>query len=86
MKMIIVTLRFFGNSGETSYDMEMPCQVPIATLISHICQTINLYSEGTVNLQPRGVGLWCHRLERLLAPNETLESAGVWNGDRLDLK
>ena len=86
MKMVIVTLRFLGMSGETSYDMEMPCQVPTKILISHICQTINLYSEGTVDLQPQGVGLWCHRLNRLLAPDETLESAGVWSGDRLDLK
>ena len=86
MKMVIVTLSFNTAAGETSYDMEMPCQVPAKVLISHICQTINLYCEGTVELQPQDKGLWCHRLQRLLAPGETLEDAGIWNGDRIDLK
>lgn len=86
MKMKIVTFTFSMGGGEISYDMEMPCQVPARTLITHICQTINLYSEGALDLQPQGLQLWCRRLERVLSANETLEDAGVWNGDHLDLK
>ena len=86
MKMVIVTLSFFTGSGETSYDMEMPCQVAARLLISHICQTVSLYSEGAVDLQPQGLRLYCRRLDRVLTPEETLENAGIWNGDHLELK
>lgn len=86
MKMVIVTLTFKAGAEEKSYDMEMPCQVPVRPLISHICQTLNLYLEGTADLQPQGLRLWCRRLERALSPEETLEDAGIWNGDHLDLK
>ena len=85
MNMIIVTLTFTAGGEAISYDMEMPCQVPARTLIAHICQTVNLYCEGALELQPQGLQLRCRRLERVLAPTETLEDAGVWNGDHLDL-
>ena len=83
MKMVIVTLTC---AAEKSYDMEMPCQVPVKPLITHICQTLNLYTEGAINLQPQSLRLWCRRLERVLSPGETLEDAGIWNGDHIDLK
>lgn len=86
MKMVIVTLSLSTGAEEKSYDMEMPCQVPVRPLIAHICQTLNLYSEGTLDPKPQGLRLWCRRLERMLAPDETLEDAGIWNGDHLDLK
>ena len=86
MKMIIVTLSYYTGSGETSYDMEMPCQVPARLLIAHICQTVSLYTEGAVELQPQSLRLHCRRLERALSPEETLEDAGIWNGDHIDLK
>ena len=86
MKMVIVTLSYDTGSGETSYDMEMPCQVPARPLIAHICQTISLYTEGAAALQSQSLRLYCRRLERALSPEETLEDAGVWNGDHLDLK
>lgn len=86
MKMVIVTLSCTANSVEKSYDLEMPCQVPVKPLITHICQTLNLYTEGAADLKPQGLGLWCRRLERMLTPDETLEDAGIWNGDHIDLK
>lgn len=86
MKMVIVTLSFYAGSRETSYDMEMPCQVPARSLIAHICQTISLYTEGAVALQPQSLRLHCRRLERALNSEETLENAGIWNGDHFDLK
>lgn len=86
MKMVIVTLTCTADAEEKSYDMEMPCQVPVRPLIAHICQTISLYTEGTVNLQPQGLQLHCRRLNRTLTPEETLEDAGIWNGDHMDLK
>lgn len=86
MKMVIVTLTCTAAAAEKSYDLEMPCQVPARPLIAHICQTINLYTEGAVDLQPQGLRLWCRRLERALSPEETLEDAGIWNGDHIDLK
>lgn len=86
MKMVIVTLTYGAGSEETSYDMEMPCQVPVRPLITHICQTLSHYSEGALDPNPQGLRLWCRRLERVLAPDETLEDAGIWNGDHMDLK
>ena len=86
MKMVIVTLTFKAGAEEKSYDMEMPCQVPVCSLSVHICQTLDFYLEGTADLRPQGLQLWCRRLERTLFAEETLEDAGVWNGDHLDIK
>lgn len=86
MKMVIVTLTCSAGPDEKSYDMEMPCQIPVRPLIAHICQTLSLYTEGTLDPKPQGLRLWCRRLERMLTPDETLEDAGVWNGDHIDLK
>ena len=86
MKMVIVTLSFVTGGAEKSYDMEMPCQVNAKALTAHICQTLNLYSEGRIQLQPTALQLWCRRLNRALSAYETLDDAGIWNGDHLDLK
>lgn len=86
MKMVIVTLSFVSGGAEKSYDMEMPCQVNAKSLTANICQTLNLYSEGRIVLEPSALQLWCRRLNRMLTPNETFEDAGIWNGDHLELK
>lgn len=86
MKMVIVTLSFVAGGTEKSYDMEMPCQANVKSLTAHICQTLQLYSEGRIELQPLALQLRCRRLDRVLNPNETLEDAGIWNGDHLELK
>ena len=86
MKMVIVTLTCAAGAAEKSYDMEMPLQVPVRILIDHVCQILSLYTEGEADLKPQGLRLWCRRLERTLAPDETLEDVGIWNGDHIDLK
>lgn len=86
MNMVIVTLSTVVAGAEKSYDMEMPCQVPAKTLATHICQTLSAYTEGRLKPDAGAVRLWCRRLARFLAPEETLETAGIWNGDHLDLK
>ena len=86
MKMVIVTLSHSTAGSEISYDMEMPTQIAVKPLTSHICQTLSHYTENRIQPDPAGKKLWCRRLERILSPNETLEDAGIWNGDHLELR
>ncbi len=86
MRMVIVSLSYSTSDGSRTYDMEMPCHIPVKTLAEQICQTLALYTgDGTFyNLgRPQ---LYCRRLGRNLHPQETLEQAGVWNGDYIEMK
>ena len=85
MKMVIATLSFVAGSETLSYDMEMPCQVETKSLITHICQTIQQYTEGRISLDPNTLQLSCRRLNRTLHSQETFDDAGIWNGDHLEL-
>lgn len=86
MKMVIVTLSCYADGTEKSYDMEMPCQIAARPLTAHICQTLSYYTEGGIQIEPAGKRLHSRRLNRELSPEETLEEAGIWNGDHIDLK
>ena len=86
MGMVIVTLSFTQNGSEKAYDMEIPCHVPVNILIRHICETLRNYSEGSLRPNAENLRLFCRRLNRMLATNETFEQAGIWNGDYIDLK
>ena len=86
MKMVIVTLSCTSEGAEKSYDMEMPCQIAVKPLTAHILQTLSHYTENRIQIDPAGRQLWCRRLQRVLQETETLEDAGIWNGDHLDLR
>lgn len=86
MNMVIVSLSYAAPGGTRTYDMEMPCHIPAQTLAEHICQTLDLYTGGSTGSSRTGLRLYCRRLGRALAPQETLEQAGVWNGDHIDMQ
>ena len=86
MKMVIVTLTYRPDGVEKSYDMEMPCDVPARILGKHICQTLENYTGAAVWQANEPVQLYCQRLNRMLSPSESLEQAGVWNGDHMELR
>ena len=80
MNKIIVTLKERRNLF--SYDVELPLNIKVEQLKYHIVETIQALDtnvfEGTVKYS-----LFCERLGRTLVDDETLEEAGVWNGDYL---
>lgn len=86
MEMVIVTLRCGSGENKKHYDMEMPCGVPALYLVKHICETLRAYSGGRLHLDSARLTLYCPRLDRTLHNTETLENAGIWNGDYLELK
>lgn len=64
------------------FDLEVPKDVESEKLLDDILEALRGYAP---ELQWRisEVTLWDRRLGRILKPGETLESAGVWNGDYL---
>lgn len=86
MNMVIVSLTYTAAGTSRTYDMEMPCHIPAKTLAEHICQTLDLYTGGTTGPSRARLQLYCRRLGRVLGPQETLEQAGVWNGDHIDMQ
>lgn len=82
MKNLIVTV---GDSfSGRKFDLEVPADVESEKLLDDILETLRGYAP---ELQWRisEVTLWAQRLGRVLKPGETLEQAGVWNGDYLYL-
>lgn len=85
MNAVIVTINFKYENGTKGYDVELPCGVPADRLAAHIAQAVNGYSRR-YRLPLSGGQLYCPRLKRCLAPEETLERAGIWNGDYIILQ
>ena len=86
MKMVIVTVTYHYNSQQKSYDMEIPCNVPVKILKNHIAQVLKSYTKGQLVFDAHKLHLSCRRLERTLLPDETFEQANIWNGAHIDLK
>ena len=80
--MIIVTIQFLMLNKRKSYDMEIPTDVPFSVVVAQIAETINSYNPS-YNLSSLGMCLESKRLGRVLNYDETVESAGIWNGDFL---
>lgn len=82
MNHLIVTV--CDNFSGRQFDLEVPKDVESEKLLDDILETLRGYAP---ELQWRiaEVSLWDRRLGRLLKPGETLENAGVWNGDYLYL-
>jgi len=80
MNKIIVTLK--EKQGFFCYDVELPLNVKVGQRKYHIVETIRALDRnvlsGTVVYS-----LFCERIGRNLVDSETLEEAGVWNGDYL---
>ena len=82
MDKIIVTIRD-RNKRFTSYDLELPTTVLIRQLKKDIVETLNSYKKSLF-LSDQNVVLTAPSLRRTLSDNETLDIAGVWNGDYID--
>lgn len=78
MESIIVTVTDLKKSF--LYDLELPVDIPQKKLTEDIVEALNGY-DPALGLSADGAGLYCNRTGKRLGPDETLESAGVWNGD-----
>lgn len=65
-------------------DLELPTNVPARKLAHHIAEALKNYNPDCL-LGSYPNGLYCNRLGRRLNPEETLEAAGIWNGDFITL-
>ena len=82
MENIIVTVTNISKSF--LYDLELPVTVMIDKLKDDVVETLNGYNPDLF-LQTATTNLFCNRIGRQLSDDETLESAGVWNGDYITL-
>ncbi len=78
MDNIIVTATNLTKSY--MYDLEVPTNLTIDKLKDDMVETLNGYNPDLF-LSTAVTELFCNRLGRNLLSHETLESAGVWNGD-----
>ena len=82
MENMIVTVT---NVSKTFlYDLELPAAVTIDKLKGDIVEALNGYRPELL-LQNAGIKLFCNRMGRQLKEEETMEAAGVWNGDYITL-
>ena len=82
MENIIVTATNISKSF--LYDLELPTTVTIDKLKDDIVEALNGYNPDLF-LNTDSTVLFCNRIGRQLSNDETLESAGVWNGDYITL-
>lgn len=82
MENIIVTVT--NISKVYLYDIEVPTNISIEKLKDNIVEALNGYNPDLF-LQSATTELFCNRLGRRLKAEETLENAGVWNGDYITM-
>ena len=82
MENIIVTVTNISKSY--LYDLEVPTSITIDKLKDDIVEALNGYNPDLF-LRTATIGLFCNRIGRQLADEETLETAGVWNGDYITI-
>ena len=78
MKKIIVTLTNENNSF--FFDMELPTQYPVEKMYSTIVDLLN-QNQSKIVFKVAGLLLVANRQKKIIPPNNTLEEAGIWNGD-----
>lgn len=71
MERLIVSI---SRRGEGELDLEVPADLPVGDLIQELTLALGWDQRGQIYADPPG---------RVLAPNETLAQAGVWEGARL---
>lgn len=82
MENIIVTVT--NISKAFLYDLEVPTNVTIDRLKDDIVEALNGYNPDLF-LRTATTELFCNRMGRQLNADETLETAGVWNGDYITI-
>ena len=82
MENIIVTVTNLQQSY--FYDLEVPVEITIGKLKADIVEALNGYNSELM-LQATSTELFGNRLGRQIRSHETMESAGVWNGDYITI-
>lgn len=82
MENIIVTVTNISKSY--LYDIEVPTNITIDKLKDDIVEALNGYNPDLF-LRTATTELFCNRIGRQLKAEETLENAGVWNGDYITI-
>ena len=82
MENIIVTVTNISKSY--LYDIEVPTNITINKLKDDIVEALNGYNPDLF-LRTATTELFCNRIGRQLKAEETLENAGVWNGDYITI-
>ena len=82
MENIIITVTNLTKSY--FYDLEVPTNITIDKLKDDIVEALNGYNPDLF-LKTATPELFCNRLGRQIQPEETLENAGVWNGDYITI-
>jgi len=82
MENIIITVTNLTKSY--FYDLEVPTNITIDKLKDDIVEALNGYNPDLF-LKTATTELFCNRLGRQIQPEETLENAGVWNGDYITI-
>ena len=82
MENIIVTAT--NISRTFLYDLELPTDVTGDKLKADVVEALN-GQDNRLMLNADSTVLFCNRIGRQLGNDETLKSAGVWNGDYITL-
>lgn len=80
MENLIVTVT--DQYGSFSCDIEIPCKITVRMLIRDLFKSSTDFIPVRFK-EPAAMQLFSVRMERILSDNETMESAGIWNGDIL---
>lgn len=80
---IIITLK--DESGNFGYDLEVPTDIHVGTLIGNIKETLNSYNSQLIQTR-RFNDLYSIRLNETLNHKRSLGNIGIWNGDILIMK
>ena len=82
MENIIVTVT--NATKSYFYDLEVPTSITVDKLTDDIVEALNGYNPELF-LRTATTSLLCNRIGRQLSADETLETAGVWNGDYITI-
>lgn len=83
MENIIVTVT--DKAGHFSYDLEISTKLEMKKLLNDIVEALNGFNTELF-LNPLRYEVICVRTNHAIDSEETLEDAGIWNGDILILK
>lgn len=74
--MALLKVTIIDPLGDNSFQVELPNDAPMNQLVPQLLPKLGISQQGTFVLQHK-------RTERILGPNDTLQSAGVQEDDVL---
>ncbi len=79
----IMILTITTNISLRSYDIEVPDGILVEKFTSDVVECLN--SMNGRHFVADSFAVVSNRMDKILMPDETLEEAGVWNGDYISL-